>query len=102
MIIPITVETDALNRLIEVIINVAIVQLVIIIILSVRVICLTVCPYRLCCVTDLDLKRRMQHIDRSHIPTATHKVSNVNEVANFYGIVLIPFACCVVRCTLSL
>ena len=46
-------DNDALNRLIEVLIKVAIVQFVIII-LSVRCIFLTVCPYRLCCVTDLD------------------------------------------------
>ena len=46
-------DNDALNRLIEVLIKLAIVQLVIII-LSVRCICLTVCRYRLCCVMDLD------------------------------------------------
>ena len=55
-------EIDALNRRIEVLIKVTIVQQVMIIILSVRVICLTVCPYRLCCVTDLDLKGRMRSV----------------------------------------
>ena len=30
------------------------------------------------------------------------KVSNVNKVAIFYGIVLIPLVCCSFRCTLSL
>ena len=37
---------------------------------------------------------------RCHIPI--HKVSNVNEVAHLYVIVLIPLVCCDLRCTLSL
>ena len=58
-------ENDALNRLIEVLIQVAIVHLVIII-LSVRRICLTVCPYRLCCVTDLDATQ----VEGAHVVSA--------------------------------